>query len=269
AGSHLIKIPVKLNDTHSTYFIFDTGIGVNLISKSLCEKIKCETKTKTYKGKRMSGQELEIPLANIDSLTFAGIRQEKVEISPWDMEHGFLEDIPSLKNVEGFLSLGFFRNIPFTMDYKTGTFTIEDEAGLERRKKAGHVIPIIVEDDGTSVVIFMMLQIPGGDPIKVEIDLGGNILTLNEKYMKRMGTSATAKDVVIHKAKDETNHPFIRYFVKVPGPISPVPAPELAQRDLKVMFQKIIHDGLIANDFMKRFTVTYDLENSRLILTSN
>jgi hypothetical protein len=37
---------------------------------------------------------------------------------------------------------------------------------------------------------------------------------------------------------------------------------------LHVMFQNIIYNGLIANDFMKRFTVTYDLPNSAIILAS-
>jgi Aspartyl protease len=35
-------VPIKINDSVTKNFILDTGIGLNLISKSLCEKIGCK-----------------------------------------------------------------------------------------------------------------------------------------------------------------------------------------------------------------------------------
>ncbi|HYK34247.1 MAG TPA: hypothetical protein VEV63_19900 [Streptosporangiaceae bacterium] len=35
--------------------------------------------------------------------------------------------------------------------------------------------------------------------------------------------------------------------------------------DSDVMFQKIIYDGLIGDRFLRNFTTTYDLVNSRMI----
>lgn len=103
--------------------------------------------------------------------------------------------------------------------------------------------------------------------IKVEIDLGGNILTLNEKLMPLLGIDPDARVVEVEKKTDETGYSYVRYFTKIAGPIAPAAAPTLQQSDLNVMFQKIIYDGLIANDFMRRFTVTYDLPNSVIILS--
>lgn len=264
AGRHLIKIPVTLNKSSQTFFIFDTGIGVNLLSKKLCDQFGCKI-TNSYKGKRMSGQELTVPMSTLSSLTFAGQKIDNLPVGIWEM-NGFLPKDDASHDVEGFLSLGFFKNIAFTMDYKKSEFNIETTEGLNARLKSGHVIPIEIHQDGPAITIFMPLRLPNDTNIKVEIDLGGDILALNEKYMNLLNVDRKSKDFIIEKRTDETNHPYIRYFSKIAGPIAPAAVPELKQADLKVMFQKIIYDGLIGNDFMKRFTVTYDLANSRIIL---
>lgn len=264
AGRHLIKIPVTINKTIDTYFIFDTGIGVNLLSRTLGDQLQCKISS-TYTGKRMSGQSVTVPLSEISQLSLANKTQSKVPIGIWDM-NGFLPKSPEFENVKGFLSLNFFKSQPFTMDYTAKRLILETEASLTARAQTGAIIPITVKDDGQSVTIFMSLKIPGGPPITVEIDLGGNILTLHEKYMSQLKVDPKSKEVRLEQRKDETGFDYTRYFTKIAGPIHPVKFPAIKQQGLSVMFQKIIYDGLIGNAFMKRQTVTYDLENSRIIL---
>ena len=61
-GSHLILVPVEVEGIKAN-FIFDTGIGVSIVSKKLCEKISCKS-LDNYSGKRMSGQELKLDIVN-------------------------------------------------------------------------------------------------------------------------------------------------------------------------------------------------------------
>ncbi len=49
--------------------------------------------------------------------------------------------------------------------------------------------------------------------------------------------------------------------------VHPTGAGEIAQPDPDVMFQRIIHDGLLGDTFLRRFAVTYDIAGSRLIFT--
>lgn len=42
-------------------------------------------------------------------------------------------------------------------------------------------------------------------------------------------------------------------------------APTLAQADPKVMFQRIIYEGLLGDAFLRDFTVTYDMPGSRAV----
>lgn len=264
AGNHLIKVPVIINESTPTFFIFDTGIGVNLLSKKLCDKFNCKI-TDSLTDRRMSGQSLTVPMSTVSSLTFGSRTLKDVPVGIWEMK-GFLPLNPDFHDVEGFLSLGFFREQAFTMDYKKGEFILEDEESLKVRRSQGQVIPIEIHENGPAITIFMSLKLSDGTLLKVEIDLGGDILTLNEKYMPLLGVDKNSSAVITEKRSDETGHPYIRYFSKISGPIAPAQAPALQQKDLKVMFQKIIYDGLIANDYMKRFTVTYDLAHSQIIL---
>ena len=50
--------------------------------------------------------------------------------------------------------------------------------------------------------------------------------------------------------------------------ISRSAAPAIRMTDPQVMFQEIIYDGLVGDGFLRNFTTTYDLPNSRMIFAS-
>jgi hypothetical protein len=45
-------------------------------------------------------------------------------------------------------------------------------------------------------------------------------------------------------------------------------APQLRMSGPAVMFQKIIYDGLVGDKFLRNFTTTYDIPNSRMIFAT-
>jgi len=260
----LLKIPVVINETIPSYFIFDTGIGVSLISKKICQKMDCKI-DRSMRGHRMSGQEIKIALTKQPSLSFATQKQHDVHLGVWDMSQGFLPDLPEFKDVEGFLSLNFFKELPLTIDYRNKEFILESPKSLQQRLLTGTVIPVEKRYEDGALVVFMKLSVPNGPPALVEVDLGSNHFILDNKYMKRLGIDPKSKKVIKQVSRDETNNPYVRHYADIKGPIFPVDGEKFQQKNLKVMFQKIIYDGLVGDNFMKRFTVTYDLKNSRLI----
>jgi hypothetical protein len=133
-------------------------------------------------------------MGRLPSLSLSARKQVDVATGIWEMQ-GFLPESPDFQGVEGFLSLNFFKDASFTMDYQRGSWILEDDAGLRARVKTGRVIPLELVEDGPALTIFMRLQIPGGEPLRVEVDLGGNILTLNAKHMKRLGVDPAAASV--------------------------------------------------------------------------
>ena len=100
---HLVTVPVLVGE-RTARFVLDTGIGLTLLSDRLCAAIGCRSGGSTFTGRRMSGQEVTVPLATAPPLAFGGAtrRDHVVGIMALD---GFP---PELGAVDGFLSLAFF-----------------------------------------------------------------------------------------------------------------------------------------------------------------
>ena len=84
--------PVSEEDTSPrrvvTTFILDTGIGISLISQSLCERIQC-TRTGEFEGQRMSGQSVRIPTARVATLELGNYVQHDVLVGVVDIDGFF------------------------------------------------------------------------------------------------------------------------------------------------------------------------------------
>ena len=255
---HLLTVPVVADGTRETHFVLDTGIGLNLVSQALAVELGCAPTGETYRGKRMSGQEVEVPLARLASLSFAGVEAQDVEVGIFDI--GALGD-----GVEGFLSLTFFEQAPFTVDYRAGTVVVEDEASLAERRARGTAVPVRIEDDGHALCVHLRLAVPGHPSLEVEIDTGSDTLILDERLAAEAGIALEGDGVRRVDGEDETGHSYTRLFTRLPGTIHPAEAPGLAQADPEVMVQRIIYDGLVGDAFLRRFAVTYDLPRAELV----
>jgi hypothetical protein len=257
---HAMRVPVIVNGKVSTHFIFDTGIGVTVLLKRFAEKLNLKTDGQ-FTGKRMSGQAVTVPLTNLGSIEVAG---ENLK----DPRVGIIElDLPtSYNNVEGFFGLRQFENTPVTLDYKNNRLIVETPESLANRLAKGTVIPIEFDVDGPGLVIFAKLSLPNGKLIRVEIDTGSDDLILDERFMADLGFKPGSPGITTKTGKDETGHTYARYFGNIKGSVHLDSASNAEQIDPKVMFQKIIYDGLIGYDYFKNFVVTYDLPNKRLII---
>lgn len=256
---HFAVVPVRVNGAVDTRMVLDTGIGVTVLSAALCQRVGC-ARGGEYTGERMSGQRITIPLARLASLSLAG-REVK------DLQIGIIDN-PALlpPGIDGILSLGFFEAAPFTLDYQAGALYLEDMQSLARREAAGSVVQLSIDRDAASVTAFMSLDLPNGPPVKTEIDSGSDSLILDERFMARLGVAADATTTKRIDGTDETGHSYARHFATIAGSIAPTAAPQMKQEGPRVMFQRIIHDGLIGRSFLQGFAVTFDLPRSRLIL---
>src|SRR5438309_904311 len=115
---------------------------------------------RSFTGKRMSGQEVTLPLAVVPSLDFAGIVRPRCEVGLFDMS-GFPD---ALAHVDGFLSLSFLSEVPFTVDY--GRKVIREAVGLP-----GTAVDVRVVRDGPSLTVLAPLTIAGGRSVWVEVDM--------------------------------------------------------------------------------------------------
>ena len=260
--AHLVTVPVQVGGTEAR-FVFDTGIGVTLVSRSLSARAGCLPDGSDYTGRRMSGQPVTVPLGSLSSLSVAGRRCDDVAVGILDMG-----EMAGLEGIDGFLSLGHFRSVPVTVDYPAGVLVVEDAESLARRVQAGVPVEVRVELDGCSTSVFVSLDLPGGRPVSVEVDTGSDVLILDESAAAQVGADLDGPNVRRDEGSDETGHVFTRYFTTLHGPVSVTGAAGIRQADPAVMFQKIIYDGLAGNAFLRNFAVTYDLPGTRMIFAS-
>lgn len=251
---HMLTVPVVVGDVETT-FILDTGIGVTVISSDLAASAGCVPLGETYTGRRMSGQELALPMSRLGSLKLGDQTWRDVPVTVFD-----------LAGIAGLVSLTAFRAAPVTIDYQAGTVVIEDEQSLTERAALGKPVAIDVHEDGPyATEVYVDLTLPGGQSVKAEVDTGSDSLILDQPFAAQNAVDLEADGIRKVLGQDETGHEYARYFTTLPGDISLTAAPTFRQHDPQVMFQKIIHDGLVGDQFLRNFVTTYDLAQSRMI----
>jgi Aspartyl protease len=258
--AHLVTVPVSVGSVE-TRFVLDTGIGPTLLAASLTERVGCTLSGAVFSGRRMSGQEVEMALGTAPSLQLGDLERRRFELGVLDLS----SFPPELAEIGGFLSLSFFDDRPFTVDYPANCVVLETTETIADRLREGIAVEVELERNGPSLDAFLPLIIPGGASISAEVDMGSDALILDERFAEIVGVDLEGSAVCRVEGTDETGGTFIRWFGTLPGSIHPTGAPELAQEDPEVMFQRIIHDGLVGDSFLRGQPVTYDLAARRIV----
>lgn len=219
--------------------------------------------TSSFTGKRMSGQSVTIPLVHLNSLALGSVQLNNPTVGVFDAFP------PEMKEIGGIISLKAFEKQAFTYDYKNQQIILENQESLAQRIKKGAVVPIRLDTDGPSLGIHMPTELPDGSAIEVEVDTGSRALILDERFMSKLEVHGGLSALKRVDGKDETGHVYIRHFGKLKGSIRVKGVKEISQIDSSVQFQKIIYDGLVGDEFLRQFQVTYDLPHSRMIFIKN
>lgn len=264
-GTHFFSLPATVGGVHSSSLIFDTGIGLSFVSCSLAERMHCAPTGGSFAGRRMSGQEVSMPLVSLESLAVGPVVRKKAVVGSFDIFGAGTKVPDGFAGVEGFLSPAFFDGIPFTLELARDRILVESSESLSHIQKAGKRVPLELKRDAPSITMFMEMVLPDGQVAAVEVDTGSGILILDSTYMNGLGIRTTDRDTRSMEGKDETGNGYLRYFARMGGSVHVRFQPDLVQPDPEVMFQEIIYDGLVGVDFLSRYSVTFDLAGSELI----
>lgn len=250
--AHLVRVPARLG-ADELHFIVDTGIGVTVVNERLAERADVERLDESYAGRRMSGQLVEAPLVRLPSLSVGDYEVSGQVAAAVDLGDGF----------DGILGPSYFAGRIVTTDPAAGTFTVhEPDEHVE-----GIVVPLQLHRDGRSADPFAELVLPSGRTVLVEVDTGSDSLILDTRFMGECGLEVGGRGVDAREGVDETGHSYVRYDATLSGSVHLAAAPETAQDRPKVIFQEIVHDGLVGSDYLYRYRFSFDLAGERMLLS--
>lgn len=186
-GHILVKAQV---DGIEGNFIFDTGAGINVVTKKFFDKLAHVTAADgRFTGFRATGDRLDFNLYYAKELRLGGNAFAMSAMTYVDIDMGPFDGLISIKN--------FQKDVIFTIDYTAKTLTFAPRKKLSSLEKgAKGVIPIQLQDDrGVSLDIFCRVRICDTLTLQFCLDSGSgtDVLRINEPFLKylRIDTADT------------------------------------------------------------------------------
>jgi hypothetical protein len=248
---HLVKVPVLLAGAEHQ-FLVDTGIGVTVVGSAIAARSDVQRLGESFAGRRMSGQLVEAPLVRLPRLAVGDYVVDGHVAVCADLGDAF----------DGILGPSCFGDRVVSTDVSAGTFTIHDSGATV----PGVEVPLEIHRNGPSHDPFAELVLPSGRKVLVEVDTGSDRLILDARLMVECGVATDDPAVTARTGVDETGHSYVRYDTTLGGAVHLAAAPETVQEAPRVMFQEIIHDGLVGTDFLYRYRFSFDLAGARMVL---
>ena len=183
-NGHII-INAKINGVDGT-FIFDTGAGMNLLTKKFADKITDLEKTHHFHtGHRATGEAIQSDLYKASSLYIADYSSTDRIFAVYDLEFP----------LDGLISLTAFKNQPFTIDFKENILHLESESSLSKiQQKADFKLPLQVKNDrGIEISVSTTILLNNTLALNVGLDSGAGfgVYRFNSKYMKDLYVDST------------------------------------------------------------------------------
>lgn len=278
-----LLLPVRIADSIEAEFLLDTGLGFNLVSPQLAKKLELES-TPNHKVRPVTGGELDLSFARLSSLTVGNQRESDVEVVIGEPK-SFVGTDGETK-VDGILSLAFFRNHPFTIDFANQKIVLEDSDSLAKRKAAGTKVEGRLSDENVVLSVPLTLTERAPDPPKpggiagilstfsggapdppqawVQVNTGCENLMLDSKLMFTLKVDATGANITETEPTDPNGLRYRSWASRL-GKIELLDNPTLKQEKAPVVFRKLLAEGVLGQDFLRQYTVTFDLPSSELI----
>lgn len=236
-----MRVPAQIADGPATAMMIDTGMGVTLLTPEACERAHC-VREGTWSGQRMSGQTVALSMARVSSLTVAGHRVENARVAVFESDEIIHRDL----GVEGIAGLDVFRDQPVTFDHHAMRLVLESAESLAARRSAGTNVNVRVKHEGPSTEVYLPLEIGPGSIAEMEVDSGSLHMILDDRFMATLGIDPDSSATTRKDGRDETGQPYVRRYAKLPHAVHVPGSTDLGvPKDAQVMFQKIIHDGLL------------------------
>jgi hypothetical protein len=260
-----IIVEVKLADSIKANFILDTGAGAIVLSGKSFEKIKDKAESSGYfTGFRNDGDRVDGEIYRIPSLAIGDVIQKDVLIGIYPP----LDDY----GVDGLVSLKFFEDKPFTIDFKNKKIRFIKNGDDKYGDNKFTALPITIHTNmDFSLDMFIRVCLNGGVSVNAEFDTGSgyNTLLVNPYFIKKLGldqTEITSRKYTTPISGNELNeYVYTSNSVNVCSEINSTHGKTFSQ--IPVVFREgLIYEALIGSFLFKDGSITIDIPGRRIII---
>ena len=239
-------------------FVFDTGAGMNLLTKDFADKIgNLEKTTHFYTGHRATGEAITSDLYQSEVLKIANFSIEDEQFAVYDI------DFP----LDGLISLTPLQQKAFTVNFEENKLVIESEESLRRRKEnIKFEMPLEINNDrNVKVSVGTIVQL---DSLELHVGLdsgaGFDVYRFNSRYMEDLGIDSTQVEskYIPSSFKPEQGNQY--YFAEVSR------LSDLKVNAEQIGFRATFIDGLIYEGIMGinwiGEIITFDMPAKRILV---
>ena len=255
-GGH-IMIKAKVNGIEGT-FIFDTGAGLNMLTKKFADKVTALQKTdEFYTGHRATGEAIETDIWKTKTLEIGSLKSNDAAVCIIDIEFP----------LDGLISLTPFADTPITIDYTNKVLRFESVKDLAALAKKGKTIPIQISNEHDKTLsIYTYVKLNDKLTLQVSLDSGAgfNIFRFNSRYMAALGIDPVTTEKTYRKSDFKPTEGNNYYATKAQH-LSTLNG-AAGVNDFKVTFiEGLIEQGIMCNNWLGD-KITIDIKNKRLIV---
>jgi hypothetical protein len=259
-----IVVGVTLCDSVPANFMLDTGGGANVLSQKTFDKVKnFATEKGHFTGFRHDGDRLDGVVYELTSLAIG----EKVQHQP---QVGIYPPLDSY-GVEGLVSLKFFEDKPFTIDFKEKKLRFPDQTELSALAADATVIPLTFNVH-TDIALDMFIPVCINDEVEAttlfDTGSGYGSLILHPYYLSRLvkDSSALKTQAYTTPLSQQESQDKILELQKVDVCDDEAPT-SLEMTGVTAIFREgMIHEGLMGSGMFRDRVITIDIPGKRLLV---
>jgi hypothetical protein len=254
-----IMVKAKVNGVEGN-FIFDTGAGLTLITRTFSEKVgKLHKQDGSYTAFRATGEQLTADLYDAETVAIGDFVEHNPVLTVFDVNLG---------PIDGLISLMSFKEQPFTIDYTNKKIVFETDKSMSAVRKSGHQISLQLEDSrDKALTIFAYFVVNDKLTLQFSIDsgAGNNVYRINSSHIADLSidTANASKITIPSEFNPKVKTRIYQADVKS---IAVKGSPAIRCRDVKASFiDGLIYDGIVSLNWIGK-QVTFDLKRREMIV---
>ncbi|WP_037320719.1 retropepsin-like aspartic protease [Salegentibacter sp. Hel_I_6] len=256
-NGHII-IPTTINGVKGN-FVFDTGAGINLLTKDFADKIEDLEKTNHfYTGHRATGEEIKSDLWNSKSLEIGGFKTTNQTFAVYDLEFP----------LDGLISLTPFKDGQITIDFKNKILSVESEKSLNQLiDNKEFEMPIQITND-RDIRIGISTPVKINDELSLNVGLdsgaGFDVYRFNSRYMESLGVDSTQVERKYQPSSFKPEEGNNYYFTEL-DKLTDQGENTSVQNFKATFIDDLIYEGIMGINWIGE-VITIDIPNKKLIV---